>query len=63
MGGEPEALIGGEVTGLAVHLESYLVAAANRRYLEFVSALEDSTVSTKSLDKISKPKQDGGRTY
>lgn len=40
-----------------------LVAAANRRYLEFISALEDPTVSTKSLDKISKPKQDGGRTY
>lgn len=40
-----------------------LAVAANRRYLEFISALEDPTVGTKSLDKISKPKQDGGRTY
>ena len=40
-----------------------LVAAANRRYLEFISALEDPTVGTKVLDKLSKPQQDGGRTY
>jgi hypothetical protein len=40
-----------------------LVAAANRRYLEFVSALEDPSVGTKVLDKISKPERDGDRTY
>ena len=40
-----------------------LVAAANRRYLEFISALEDPTVGTKILDKISKPEHDGTRTY
>lgn len=41
----------------------HLVAAANRRYLEFISALEDPTVGTKILDKISKPERDGDRTY
>jgi len=40
-----------------------LVAAANRRYLEFISALEDPTVGTKLLDKISKPERDGDRIY
>ena len=40
-----------------------LVAATNRRYLQFISALEDPTVGTKILDKISKPEHDGDRTY
>lgn len=40
-----------------------LAAAANHRYLEFISQLEDPTVGTKILDKICKPQQDGGRTY
>jgi hypothetical protein len=40
-----------------------LVAAANRRYLEFISALEDPTVGAKALDKICKPEHDGTRTY
>jgi len=40
-----------------------LVAAANHRYLEFISALEDPTVGTKTLDKISRPERDGTRTY
>ena len=40
-----------------------LVAAANRRYLEFITALEAPTAATKSLDKISKPEHDGARTY
>ena len=31
-----------------------LVAAANRRYVEFISTLEDPTVAAKALDKISK---------
>jgi hypothetical protein len=38
-----------------------LVAAANRRYLEFISALEDPTIGTKI--QISKPEHHGGRTY
>lgn len=40
-----------------------LVAAANRRYLEFISALEDLTVGASALDKICKPEHDGTRTY
>jgi hypothetical protein len=40
-----------------------LMAAANQRYLEFVSAIEDPTVGIQSLDKISKPVEDGQRTY
>jgi hypothetical protein len=40
-----------------------LMAAANHRYLEFVSAIEDPAVGIKKLDKISKPVEDGQRTY
>lgn len=40
-----------------------LMAAANQRYLEFVSAIEDPTVGIKNLDKISKPVEEGPRTY
>lgn len=40
-----------------------LMAAANQRYLEFVSAIEDPTVGIKNLDKISHPVEDGQRTY
>jgi hypothetical protein len=40
-----------------------LLAAANRRYLELISALEDPTVGTKLLDQITKPERDGSRTY
>ena len=40
-----------------------LMRAANRRYLEFLSALDDPTAGIKDLDKISKPTSDGRRTY
>jgi len=40
-----------------------LMRAANRRYLEFLSALDDPTAGIKDLDKISKPTSDGQRTY
>ena len=40
-----------------------LMEAANRRYLEFVSAIEDPTVGIKNLEKISEPTSDGQRTY
>ena len=40
-----------------------LMEAANRRYLEFVSTLEDPTVGIKNLEKISEPTTDGQRTY
>ena len=37
--------------------------AANRRYLEFISAVEDCTAGIQNLEKISKPADDGERTY
>jgi hypothetical protein len=40
-----------------------LMEAANRRYLEFLSAIEDPTVGIKNLEKISEPTSDGQRTY
>ncbi|MBN2192925.1 MAG: hypothetical protein JW751_08915 [Polyangiaceae bacterium] len=40
-----------------------VAAAADRRYLEFIGAIEDPTVGTKALDKITKPEYDGSRTY
>ena len=40
-----------------------LMEAANRRYLEFVSAIEEPTVGIKNLEKISEPASDGQRTY
>jgi pyoverdine/dityrosine biosynthesis protein Dit1 len=40
-----------------------LMEAANQRYLEFVSAIEDPTVGIKNLEKISEPMSDGQRTY
>lgn len=40
-----------------------LLVAANRRYLDFISDIDDPTASTKNLDKIAQPKRDAGRTY
>ena len=40
-----------------------LAAASNRRYLEFVSAIDDPTVGTKNLDKVTQPKSAAGRNY
>jgi len=40
-----------------------LLAASNRRYLDFISAIEDPSVRMKNLDKITQPKHDGGRNY
>jgi hypothetical protein len=39
-----------------------LLRAANRRYLEFLSALEDPTAGIKNLEKISQRVHDGQRT-
>jgi hypothetical protein len=39
-----------------------LMRAANRRYLEFLSALEDPTAGIKNLEKISQRVHDGQRT-
>jgi hypothetical protein len=40
-----------------------LLAAANRRYLEFVSNLDDPTAGIRDLDRISRPARENGRSY
>ena len=40
-----------------------LMAAANRRYLEFISALEDPSGGTKALQKVAAPASENGRNY
>jgi hypothetical protein len=40
-----------------------LLAAANKRYLDFISDIEDPTAPTKLLDKVSRPVSHGGRRY
>jgi len=40
-----------------------LLWAANRRYLQFISAIDDPSASLKDLKKISKPARDSKRTY
>jgi hypothetical protein len=40
-----------------------LLEAANQRYLEFISTIEDPTVGIKEIEKISKPISDGQRSY
>ena len=40
-----------------------ILEAANRRYLEFLSAIEDSRNGRDKLDKLSQPVQNEGRSY
>jgi hypothetical protein len=40
-----------------------LMWAANRRYLQFISAIDDPTSSLKNLDKISRPARHGKKTF
>ncbi len=40
-----------------------LLLAANRRYLEFISAFDDDSVGTGKLNKISQPVEEDERTY
>lgn len=40
-----------------------LMHDSNRRYLEFISAIDDPTSGIKDLDKISRPAHDGTRSY
>jgi len=40
-----------------------LLLAANRRYLEFLSAMDDNTAGTNKLNKISRKAEDAGRSY
>jgi len=37
--------------------------ASNRRYLEFLSAIDDPTPAIRNLDRISRPTNDGNRSY
>lgn len=39
-----------------------ILAACNRRYLEFLSALEDPSAGARDLIRLSEPKHDGERT-
>jgi len=47
----------------SLHALRKLLLAANQRYLEFLSALDDPTPGIRSLDKVSRPVSDNGRTY
>jgi hypothetical protein len=40
-----------------------LLLAANRRYLEFISAIEDDRAGTDKLNKISQPVEESNRSY
>jgi hypothetical protein len=40
-----------------------LMADSNRRYLEFLSAIDDPTAPLHDLDKLSRPVREGDRTY
>lgn len=40
-----------------------LLGAANRRYLEFLSTLDDTSAGTKLLDRLSRPVRDRNRSY
>lgn len=40
-----------------------LLAAANQRYLDFLSDIDDPSVGRKQLDKVSKPTKQAGRSY
>jgi hypothetical protein len=42
---------------------SHLLLAANRRYLEFISAIDDPSAGIKKMDKISKTVVQGDRCY
>lgn len=40
-----------------------LMGAANRRYLEFLSAIDDVSVGAKQLDRVTSPVREGKRSY
>lgn len=42
---------------------SAIMRAANRRYLEFISAIEDNSIGKQKLQKITSPKVENDRTY
>lgn len=40
-----------------------ILAGANRRYLDFISAIDDPSAGNKALTKICEPKSEHGRNY
>ncbi len=40
-----------------------LLAASNRRYIDFISAIDDPTSANKDIDKISRAKKKNGRSF
>jgi hypothetical protein len=40
-----------------------LMSASNRRYIDFISAIDDPSSAQKDIEKISKPVSDNGRSY
>lgn len=47
----------------SLHALKKMLGAANRRYLEFISCIDDPTEGIKKLDKVSKPVNQNGRSY
>jgi len=47
----------------SLHPLRKLLSAANHRYLEFISTLDDPSTGIKALSKVSEPRSDNGRNY
>jgi hypothetical protein len=47
----------------SLHILRKFLAGANRRYLEFISGIDDLTAGRKILDKVSRPATHNGRNY
>ena len=47
----------------SLHALKKILDAANRRYLEFISAIDDPSTGIKDLNKISQPVSQNGRNY
>ena len=63
-GSRYNVLIGGTRLRHSLGAVREVLAAANRRYLEFLSVLEDDSSGRRDLDRVSRPVQDdAGRSY
>jgi hypothetical protein len=47
----------------SLNILAELMCAANRRYIDFISAIDDPGSATKDIEKIAKPVSDNGRSY
>ena len=47
----------------SLHTLRELMLAANMRYLEFISTLDDPQDGIRSLDKVTRPVRHNGRSY